>query len=193
MAYWYLEEYEKAAADYRRAAELDPTRLGPMPVAGPSLIVTAIPDRPPPGYSTFVLSGGPDSDTSLLVDDDLELYVDGTLVFRDSDKKWTLFRRNTWGGQPISFLAKPSSKIRIRVLDYEDRAAIGHVYLHHPKLGSRQLLTGRSQETPVAPPSRTADAEDNVNGQSQEPPAEDPFVLVDETFDLAEVFAVAAD
>ncbi|MHC4176467.1 MAG: tetratricopeptide repeat protein, partial [Planctomycetota bacterium] len=192
-AYWYLEEYEKAAADYRRAAELDPALLGPMPPNGPSLFVAAIPDRPPPGHSMFVLGGGPDADTPLLVDDDLELYVDGTLVFRDGDKLWTFFPGHTWGGQPISFLAKPASKVRIRVLDYGDRAAVGHVHLHHPELGSRQLLTGRSQETPVAPSSRTTDAEDNVNGQNQEPPAQGPFVLVDETFDLAEVFAVRRD
>ena len=192
-AYWYLEEYDKAASDYRRAAELDPTLLGPMPATGPSLFVAAIPDRPPPGHSTFLLSGGPDSDTPLLVDDDLELYVDGTLVFRDSDTKRALFNRNAWGGQPISFLAKSSSKIRIRVLDNGTQAGVGHVYLHHPKLGSRQLLTGRSQEIPVALLLRTAGAEAKVDGQNQTPPTENQFVLLDETFDLAEVFAVATD
>ncbi|MGB7531431.1 MAG: RICIN domain-containing protein [Halobacteriota archaeon] len=62
---------------------------------------------------TYTLSGGPSSETPLVVDDDLEVKVNGKTVLIDNDGVSTQDGRATWKGAPITFSASPSDTLRI--------------------------------------------------------------------------------
>ncbi len=62
----------------------------------------------------YTLSGGPSPETSLVVDDDLEVTVNGKTVLLDSDGVSTKDGRATWNGSPIAFFAAPGDVLQIR-------------------------------------------------------------------------------
>jgi hypothetical protein len=62
---------------------------------------------------TYTLSGGPSPETPLVVDDDLEVKVNGKTVFVDDDGVSTHDGRATWKGAPITFSASPGDVLRI--------------------------------------------------------------------------------
>jgi len=62
---------------------------------------------------TYTLSGGPSPETPLVVDDDLEVRVNGETVFIDNDKVWTGSWWATWRGKPITFSASPGDVLQI--------------------------------------------------------------------------------
>jgi len=64
------------------------------------------------GY-TYTLSGGPSPETFLVVDDDLEVKVNGKTVFVDADRVSTLDGRAKWDGKPITFSASPGEVLQI--------------------------------------------------------------------------------
>lgn len=62
---------------------------------------------------TWVLSGGPSSSDRIIVDDDLEVIVNGITVFKDDDEYSTLDGRASWNGEPIIFSALPGDELNI--------------------------------------------------------------------------------
>ncbi|MGB7531464.1 MAG: hypothetical protein WA977_00600 [Halobacteriota archaeon] len=62
---------------------------------------------------TYTLSDGPSPETPLVVDDDLEVKVNGKTVFIDDDGVSTHDGRATWKGAPITFSASPGEVLRI--------------------------------------------------------------------------------
>ena len=70
--------------------------------------------HPTPATSMqYTLSGGPSPETPLVVDDDLEVMVNGKTVFIDNDRVSTGDGRARWNGNPITFLASPGDTLRI--------------------------------------------------------------------------------
>ncbi len=65
------------------------------------------------GY-LYTLSGGPSPETPLVVDDDLEVLVNGKTVFLDNDNVSTRDGRTIWNGAPITFVASSGDALRIR-------------------------------------------------------------------------------
>ncbi len=118
-----------------------------------------------PTLGSYVLSGGPDPNTFIRVDDDLSVFVDGRAVFVDNDGANTDDSK-TWKGSPIGFSALPNSKLRITASDNGSPIGgynLGTLYLHTPE-GKPHLLTAG-----VAPKKSTGSA----------------MVFFDETYDLA--------
>ena len=62
---------------------------------------------------TYTLSGGTLPGIPLVVDDDLEVKVNGKTVFVDDDGYSTLDARATWKGTPITFSASPGDVLQI--------------------------------------------------------------------------------
>jgi hypothetical protein len=65
------------------------------------------------GSYTYTLSGGPSSETPLIVDDDLEVRVNEKIVFIDNDHVSTHDGRAIWKGEPITFSASHGDVLRI--------------------------------------------------------------------------------
>jgi len=91
------------------------------------------------GSYTYTLSGGPSPETPLVVDDDLEVKVNGKTVFVDDDGVSTHDGRATWNGTPITFSASPGDVLRIIAtnpggLDIELSPLYLHVNGHSIKL-----------------------------------------------------------
>lgn len=59
------------------------------------------------------MSGGPSPETFLVVDDDLEVKVNGKTVFVDADRVSTLDGRAKWDGKPITFSASLDDVLQI--------------------------------------------------------------------------------
>lgn len=61
----------------------------------------------------YTLSASPSPETFLVVDDDLEVKVNGETVFIDDDGYATLDGRASWKGVPIAFSALPGDELEI--------------------------------------------------------------------------------
>lgn len=61
----------------------------------------------------YTLSASPSPETPLVVDDDLEVKVNGETVFIDDDGYATLDGRASWTGDPITFSALPGYELEI--------------------------------------------------------------------------------
>jgi hypothetical protein len=61
----------------------------------------------------YTLSASPSTETPLVVDDDLEVKVNGNTVFIDDDGYSTLDGRASWKGAPITFSALPGDELEI--------------------------------------------------------------------------------
>ena len=61
----------------------------------------------------YTLSASPSPETPLVVDDDLEVKVNGETVFIDDDGYATLDGRASWKGEPITFSALPGDELEI--------------------------------------------------------------------------------
>lgn len=64
-------------------------------------------------HITWILSGGPSPTDQIIVDDDLEVIVNGITVFKDDDEYSTLDGRASWNGEPIIFSALPGDELNI--------------------------------------------------------------------------------
>jgi endonuclease YncB( thermonuclease family) len=95
-----------------------------------------------PSVSTsFLLSGGVFPSDSLVVDDDICLWVDGEAVFLDTDGFWTGDASGTYKGAPIEFAAAVTSILRIEVADTCCcQALVGPLHIHRDD-GYFALLT----------------------------------------------------
>jgi hypothetical protein len=122
--------------------------LGPCPAnpGGPAQ---------PAACTSWILSGGPNPEDSIVVDDDLVIdhYVDGGQVytlFRDRDKK-----ANTW--QPIRFKAFVGDTLRIGAYDENPACrSLSPLWLHCATTGEkRQVFAGNNDG---CAPGRTAGA-----------------------------------
>jgi len=92
---------------------------------------------------SWVISGGVMSSEAIVVDDDIQVWVNGVLVFSDADGAWTGDSRGTYKGEPISFEADPNGLIRVEVSDTCCcQALIGPLYLHDDE-GNMAVLTER--------------------------------------------------
>jgi hypothetical protein len=61
----------------------------------------------------YTLSASPSPETPLVVDDDLEVKVNGETVFIDDDGYATLDGRASWNGGPITFSALPGDELEV--------------------------------------------------------------------------------
>lgn len=61
----------------------------------------------------YILSASPSPETPLVVDDDLEVKVNGETVFIDDDGYATFDGRISWKGDPITFSALPGDELEI--------------------------------------------------------------------------------
>lgn len=61
----------------------------------------------------YTISASPSPETPLVVDDDLEVKVNGETVFIDDDGYTTLDGRGSWKGDPITFTALPGDELEI--------------------------------------------------------------------------------
>ncbi|MEA1906371.1 MAG: hypothetical protein U9N12_05385 [Euryarchaeota archaeon] len=61
----------------------------------------------------YTLSASPSPETHLVVDDDLEVKVNGETVFTDDDGYATPDGRASWKGDPITFSALPGDELEI--------------------------------------------------------------------------------
>jgi len=90
---------------------------------------------------SWVISGGVMPSEPLVVDDDIQVWVNGALVFSDVDGAWTGDSRGTYKGEPISLEADPNGLIRVEVSDTCCcQALIGPLFLHGED-GNMAVLT----------------------------------------------------
>ncbi|RLG23297.1 hypothetical protein DRN76_05560 [Methanosarcinales archaeon] len=61
----------------------------------------------------YTISASPSPEAPLVVDDDLEVKVNGETVFIDDDRYATLDGRASWKGEPITFSALPGDELEI--------------------------------------------------------------------------------
>lgn len=79
----------------------------------------------------YTLSGGSSPETPLMVDDDLEVKVNGENVFIDDDGYTTLDGRGSWKGDPVTFLALPGDELEIIATNSGGKEIeLSELYLH---------------------------------------------------------------
>src|SRR5262245_60381584 len=75
----------------------------------------------------YVLSGGPKPTDLILVDDDLELYQEKSVLFQDNDTIRSTETRGkqavNYQGRPILLVLDPAKKLRVVVIDYHAATA----------------------------------------------------------------------
>jgi|GEM_PF-2784049 len=67
----------------------------------------------PNNASTWILSGGPSPYDPIIVDDDLEVKINGVTIFKDDDGYSSLDGRSSWKGNPIDFSAFSGDELEI--------------------------------------------------------------------------------
>jgi|GEM_PF-3812240 len=99
---------------YDALAKVGVKRVLEVVITGPDEEIVSPPEvEVVDGDYIYTLSGGPSSNTSIVVDDDLEIMVNGKTVFKDYDEVSTYDGRASWKGKPISFSASNGDTLRI--------------------------------------------------------------------------------
>jgi hypothetical protein len=131
----------------------------------------------------FILCGGPSPTTPIVVDDDLEVLVDGQALFVDDDHVASTDTRpafpRSYDGTPIILVLDPAKKLRIRAIDHvPSEAILGELYLYRHD-GARKRLTGRIAENSNPNlPHVFFDQEFSLDGDFEAPPSDKDAIQV---------------
>jgi len=86
----------------------------------------------------YILSGGPDPEENLCVDDDIYVYLNGELIYSDIDPRWA-----GCNNRPINFQAAPAAELRVAAIDSVGICrSISPLWLHYGDQ-SLELFSGR--------------------------------------------------
>lgn len=131
----------------------------------------------------FILSGGPSPTTPIVVDDDLEVLVDGQPLFVDDDHVASTDTRpafpRSYDGSPVILVLDPAKKLQIRAIDHvPSEAILGELYLHRHD-GARKRLTARvSQPSDPNLPHVFFDQEFSLDAGFEAAPSEKDVIQV---------------
>lgn len=85
---------------------------------------------------TYILSGGPDPKTNMAADDNLDIYLNGQILYKDP------IRYGVFDVAPQRFSAKPGDIIRIVAYDYYGVLEwLSPIWLHDVMTGQKTKLT----------------------------------------------------
>lgn len=120
----------------------------------------------------FILSGGPNKTDNFCVDDDIYVYLDGNLIYRDID-----LRRASCNNQPINFQAETGAALRVVAIDSVGICrGIGPLWLHY-RDQSLKLDSGNNDGCVWGPVGMTFYDKTFIIPQSAEPEP-DPVIIV---------------